>query len=263
VLTDTHTHLNHPDLDSDQEAVLTRAREAGVTWMLIIGYDLPSSRRAVEMAQAIPGAFAAVGVHPHDASLCDEAALEELSVLADDSRVVAIGEIGLDFYRDLSPRDAQYRAFSWQIALAHRKHLPLIIHSRDASEEVYRVLVSEAQDLKVVLHCFSGTKEYAARCLEAGFWLGIGGPLTFKKNTELQAIVQVMPMERLLLETDAPYLAPDPYRGRRNEPAHVRLVAQKTAELRGIALEEVARMTSQNASQIFGLDGSEISTPLR
>ncbi|MCC6442215.1 MAG: TatD family hydrolase [Armatimonadetes bacterium] len=254
MLTDTHTHLNHPDLDNDGQAVLRRAHDAGVSRFIVVGYDLPSSRRAAELAQEIPGAWAVVGIHPHDASLCDGAALEELAVLADAPRVAAIGEVGLDYYRDLSPRDAQRRAFQAQVELARQKNMPVVVHSRDAAEDVFEMLAARAQGLKVVLHCFAGSLSYAEKCLEAGFFLGIGGPLTYKKNVELQEIVRRMPLGRLLLETDAPYLAPHPYRGRRNEPAYVRLVAEKAAELRGVSPEEIADQTTSNAASVFFLD---------
>ena len=251
-LTDTHAHLDFPQFDDDREEVIARALAAGVGIIINVGADLASSRRAVALAEAHPQIYAAVGVHPHDAKTLTEEVLTELRELARHPQVVAIGEIGLDFYRDLSPRDVQRQAFERQLALARELDKPVIIHDREAHAEVMDTL-RRWQGLRGVLHCFSGSLEMARRAVELGFYISIAGPVTFKNARRLPEIVRQLPLERLLIETDCPYLAPHPHRGERNEPAYVRLVAEAVAEIKGLPLEEVARVTTANTQTLFGL----------
>ncbi len=262
-LTDTHTHLDFPQFKSDRERVIERATTAGVRVIVDIGTDLASSQAAVALAEAYPQIYAAVGVHPHDAKTLTREMLEELTALAGHPRVVAIGEIGLDFYRDLSPRDKQRQAFQQQLALASEAGKPVVIHDRDAHAEVMATLrrwvegshKPSAISYKPVgvLHCFSGDLAMAQEAIELGFYISIAGPVTFKNARCLRELVRQLPLEKLLVETDCPYLAPHPHRGKRNEPAYVKLVAQEVARIKGLSLEEVARITSGNAQALFAL----------
>ncbi len=253
--TDTHCHLNHPDLYADWQGVLFRAQQSGVQRLILIGYDLPSSQRAVELIEQSDALYAAVGIHPHDATQCTEESLRTLHTLAQHPRVVAIGEIGLDFYRDLSPREAQYEAFHAQLQLAVEARLPVVIHCREAYDELLEVL-AQYPTVRGVLHCFSGMPEHAQRGLELGYYLGVGGVVTFKNAETLRQIVRTMPRERLLLETDAPYLAPHPYRGKRNEPAYLPLIAQQVAALWDVSLMQLSAQTEANAVTLFRLPGN-------
>lgn len=248
--TDTHCHLNHPDLYAEWHAALFRAQQSGVQRLILIGYDLESSRRAVELAEQSDALYATVGIHPHDAAQCDTDSLQTLRELAAHPRVVAVGEIGLDFYRNLSPREAQYEAFHAQMQLAQSLSLPVVIHCREAYEEVLSIL-AQYPAVQGVLHCFSGTAEQAQQGLELGYYLGIGGVVTFKSAESLRAIVRDMPRDRLLLETDAPYLAPHPYRGKRNEPAYLPLIAQQVAALWDMPLEQLSEITEANTQRLF------------
>jgi TatD DNase family protein len=260
VLVDTHAHLDLSAFDADRAAVLERAQAAGVTAIVNVGADLASSRRAVQLAAEHDMVYAAVGMHPHDAAKLDGAALAELRDLAGQPKVVAVGEIGLDFFRDLSPREAQRRAFRAQLAWAASLGKPVVVHDRDAHDEVIRELERWAAGTPPslagrlgVLHTFAGDLAMARRAVELGFYLSVSGPVTYQNARRLPEIVRQVPLERLLVETDCPFLPPHPHRGQRNEPAHVRLVAQRLAELRGIPLEELAQATTANARRLFGL----------
>jgi len=248
--TDTHCHLNHEQLLPDWETVLFRAHQAGVERLILIGYDLPSSERAVRLAEQSSALWAAVGIHPHDATRCTPEALTRLRELSQHPRVVAIGEIGLDFYHDLSPREAQYDALHAQLTLAQEQGLPVVIHCREAYDPLLDVL-KQYPRVRGVLHCFSGTKAHAERGLAMGYYLGIGGIITFKNAEALRAVVQTVPRDRLLLETDAPYLAPHPYRGERNEPAYLPLIAQTVANLWNLALEELSALTETSVNTLL------------
>jgi TatD DNase family protein len=255
-LIDTHTHLDFPQFDSDREQVIERAANAGVQAIVNVGTDLASSQAAVALAEVYPQIYAAVGVHPHDAKTLTAETLEELRALASHPKVVAIGEIGLDFYRDLSPRDKQRQAFEQQLALAREIGKPVIIHDREAHAEVMGILrhrVEGSHQPVGVLHCFSGDLAMAQEAIELGFYISIAGPVTFKNARRLRESVRQLPLERLLIETDCPYLAPHPHRGKRNEPAYVKLVAQEVARIKEWSLEEVARITSDNAQALFAL----------
>ena len=232
--------------------------------MVDVGTDLASSHTAVALAESYPQIYAAVGVHPHDAKTLTGDVLEELRALALHPQVVAIGEIGLDFYRDLSPRDKQRHAFKQQLALAAEIGKPVIIHDRDAHSEVMAILrrwacpersrrVEGNQKPVGVLHCFSGDLAMAQEAIELGFYISIAGPVTFKNARRLRELVRQLPLEKLLVETDCPYLSPHPCRGKRNEPAYVKLVAQEVARIKKVSLEAVAHITSDNAQALFAL----------
>jgi TatD DNase family protein len=257
-LVDSHCHLDSPQFDADREAVIGRSVKSGVRRVINPGVDVPSSRAAVALAQQHESIYAAVGIHPHDAKVLDADALEELKRLAQSPKVVAIGEIGLDYYRDLSPRDVQRRAFEMQLEMAAELGLPVIVHDRDAHDDMLVALSHWRATLHEhpgVLHSFSGDMSLAERALAMGFFIGISGPVTYKNADRLRQVVRAVPLEQLLVETDAPYLTPQPRRGQRNEPAYVRMVAQAVADARGLTLEQVAAQTTANAGAFFGLTG--------
>jgi TatD DNase family protein len=266
-MVDSHCHLDSRQFDADREAVIVRSVESGVTRIVNPGVDLPSSRTAVIIAQQHEHIYAAVGVHPHEAKTLDAVALAELRKLAASPKIVAMGEIGLDYYRDLSPRAVQRRAFQSQLELGAELGLPIIIHDRDAHDDVSAMLHDWCSALDArhsslhgrigVLHAFSGDVALAERALAMGFFIGVGGPVTYKNAGRLRDVVRAIPLERLLIETDAPYLTPHPQRGQRNEPAYVQFVAQAVADVRGLTLVQVAAQTSANARALFGwLDDS-------
>ncbi|RME06142.1 MAG: TatD family deoxyribonuclease [Anaerolineae bacterium] len=261
-LTDTHCHLYFNDYHNDLEAVLDRAWEAGLEFILVPGIDLETSRAALELAETHPRVFAAVGVHPNSALTWTEGTLFALEELAAHPKVVAIGEIGLDYYRDRSPRPLQRRIFRAQLQLAARRGLPVVVHTRNASPEardcirdVLTLLREARPDLPSgrpgVIHSFSGNAEEAAQALTEGYYLGFTGPVTYKKAAQLRQMVAGVPSERLLVETDGPFLTPHPYRGRRNEPAYVRYIVDQIAVVQGRKPEEIAAATAQNARHLF------------
>jgi len=254
---DSHAHIDGPEFDADRDEVIRRARDAGVSAILNVGTGDPHGgalERAVELAERHADIYAAVGTHPHDARLFDERAEERVWKLAASSpKVIAWGEIGLDFHYDNSPRQVQIDVFQWQLRLARDLSLPVIIHTREAEAETAEILQSHWADsnLPGIMHCFSGSAELAEKAIELGFSISFSGIVTFKKAEELRAIAKRVPLDRLLIETDCPYLTPIPYRGKRNEPAYVVEVARCLAELRGIELEEFARITTHNFGTIF------------
>ncbi len=266
-LTDTHCHLYFDSFSEDLQAVLERARRAGVERFLVPAIDLETSRAALSLAQAEEDVFAAVGVHPNDAAAWEDAWLEPLREMAARPEVAAVGEIGLDYYRDYTPPAIQRRAFLRQLELAADLGLPVVIHSRNARGSAQAVddildllrdfLARRGADVPAlegrrgVLHSFSGSAAQAQRAIKMGFYIGITGPVTFKNAPDLQSVVRLLPPERLLIETDAPFLSPHPLRGRRNEPERVRLIAEKIAELKGLPPETVAETTTRNAARLF------------
>jgi TatD DNase family protein len=262
VLIDTHAHLDLPQFDADRNAVVERADAAGVGVIVNAGADVESSRRAVALAAQYPGVYASVGVHPHDAKQVDGEALAALRELARQPKVVAVGEIGLDFYRNLSPQDLQRRAFQAQLAWAARLGKPVIVHDREAHAEVLKALTGWAAGLAGsslaeragVLHSFSGDLLMARRAIDLGFYISISGPVTYQNARRLVEVVQALPLDRLLIETDCPYLTPHPYRGKRNEPAYVQLVAEEIAKIKGLTLDEVSAATTANARRLFELE---------
>jgi TatD DNase family protein len=259
---DSHAHIDGEEFDADRDEVLARAREAGVATILNVGTGDPhggSLERGVEVAERHEGVYAAVGVHPHDARLFDEAAAERVrGIVRGSPRVVAWGEIGLDYHYDNSPRDVQREVFRGQLRMAREEDLPVIIHSREADEDTVAILEEEWRGSRRagVLHCFGGGAWMAKRALGLGFYVSFAGTVTFKKAEPLREVALGVPLERLLVETDCPFLAPVPLRGRRNEPAFVVETARFLAALRGESLEEFARVTSSNFARLFALDGA-------
>jgi TatD DNase family protein len=254
VLFDTHAHLHGPEFDADRGAVLDRARAAGVARVLTVGTDPETARAAVALAGAEPDVFAAVGIHPHDAARADEAALAEIAALARGPKVVAVGEIGLDYYRDLAPRDAQARAFRAQVALARAAGKPVLLHCREAHADLLATLEAEGPDGPGgIMHCFSGDLEIARRALALGLSLSIAGPVTYPNARRLAAVVQALDPARLVLETDCPYLPPQPWRGKRNEPAYLAATAARVAALRGEEPSRLAAQTTRNACRLLGV----------
>lgn len=253
MLIDTHCHLNHERLRADVEGCLERARAVGVEQVIVVGCDAESSREALSLAESYPTTvFASIGVHPHEAKSWDDATAQWMIEVATHPKVIAIGEIGLDFHYDFSPRSAQYTAFHAQMHLAKQVGLPIIIHCREAYPEVLEVLEQpEFSTITGVMHCWAGSVDEARRTVKRGYSLGIGGTLTFKNAENVRQSAQTVPLEKLLVETDAPYLAPVPHRGKQNEPAYTRIVAERLAELRGIPFSQLTEQTTQNAYHLF------------
>jgi TatD DNase family protein len=252
ILFDTHAHLNDTGYNNDRDEMIQRARQAGVVHIVNVGFNLASSRESLKLADRYDLIYAAVGIHPHDAAEAGPGYLEELEKMAAHPRVVAIGEIGLDYYRDLSPRPVQRKVFTEQMALAKKLQKPIIIHDRDAHGELMDILRKERLGpAGGVMHCYSGSREMARECLAMGFYISIAGPVTFSNAARLKEVAAGIPPDRLLIETDAPYLTPVPYRGKRNEPAHVLYTAQEVARLRGMETEDLAKMCTGNGRKLF------------
>ena len=253
-LIDSHAHLDMPEFERDRHETIERARANGVEAIITIGIGMKECRQALRIARSYPFIHAAIGIHPHNAETLQLQTLDFLESAAADSRVVAIGEIGLDFFRNRSPRDAQLRGFRAQLDLARSLNLPVIIHDRDAHEETLAILREEhAASAGGVLHCFSGDVKMAFACIDMGFYISIPGTVTFRNSRTIQDVVRKVPLEHMLIETDCPFLTPVPFRGRRNEPAHVRLVAEEIARIRGVSPGEVASMTTYNTKKLFSL----------
>lgn len=259
MLIDSHAHLDVPNYDADRAEVINRAREVGVEMMLeICGSDVAKGSLDVglKLAEEYQFIYAAIGLHPHEASLYDEALEQKLLAMSDHEKVIGWGEIGLDYHYDHSPRDTQRRVFRRQLELALERRLPAIIHTREAEDDTIQILRESWANVGGVgiggiIHCFTGTQKLADAAIEMGFHISFSGVLTFKNAEELRDVARSAPMERLLIETDCPYLAPLPYRGKRNEPAFVRETAAKLAELKSVSLEEIARLTSGNFKRLF------------
>jgi TatD DNase family protein len=258
---DSHCHIDGPEFDADREEAIARANDAGVTTMLNVGTGDPHSgvfERAVELAEKHDGIYAAVGVHPHDAKLFDDAAEARLINLVKQSkRVIAWGEVGLDYHYDHSPREVQRSIFSRQLGIARQLNLPVIIHSREADDDTINIIREDlgGYDRAGVLHCFGGSLQMARAAIDLGFYISFAGNLTFKKADDLRAIARQLPLDRLLVETDCPYLTPVPFRGKRNEPARVVETARCLAELHEQSLSETAEITSDNFRTLFLTDG--------
>ena len=250
-LIDSHAHVHFPHFDADRDAVIERARQAGLVAIVDIGTDLASSRAALALAEQHDFIYATVGVHPHDAKTVDQKVLDELRSLARHPKLVAIGEIGLDYYRDLSPRPIQRRAFADQLALATELELPVVIHSRDAHDDVLATL--RDWDGVGVMHTYAAGPERLDDVLAMGFYIGLSGPVTFSNARRLREVAEMVPLDRLLVETDCPYLTPEPHRGKRNEPAYVRYVVEAVARARGVSTENTANATTENTRRLFGL----------
>ncbi|HEV2126145.1 MAG TPA: TatD family hydrolase [Chloroflexota bacterium] len=250
-LIDTHAHLSDRRYDADLTEVLERARQSGVTAMVVVGYDLATSRKAVQLAHQYPQIWASVGLHPHHARDFDQVTLQELDQLARDWRVVAIGECGLDFFRNLSSASAQREAFEAQLQLAEARQLPVVVHSRDAMDETLAVLAGHSLKSGGVLHCFDGTATDAQRAVACGLHISCAGILTYRKVETLAHALASVPEDRLVVETDCPYLSPAGHRGERNEPAYVRIVAEALARVRQQPMEQIAEQTTANAAALF------------
>jgi len=255
ILIDSHAHLEMPDFRRDLEEVIQRAKEAGVKYIFTVGTEKKDWKRALEIAQSHPFIYAILGVHPHNAKEIDDHTYETLKGLCQNEKVRAFGEIGLDFYRDLSPRDIQLNRFREQIALARELGLPIVVHDREAHQETLEVLkLEKAEALGGIIHCFSGDYEMAKECIEMGFYISVPGSITYKNAEPFREIVKKLPLESLLVETDAPFLTPVPFRGKRNEPGYVRYTAEKVAEIKKIPFEKVAEVTTGNALRAFRLE---------
>lgn len=268
MLIDTHAHLEMREFNDDRDEVIRRAREAGVEYIITIGTTVESSRDAVVLADKYDFIYAAVGIHPHETKDILHPAYELLRHLAKHKKVVAYGEVGLDYYYERSGRAIQQRKFRDMLREARELGLPVIVHDRDAHEDTLRILSEEwPPELGGVMHCFSGDIEFARKVMERGFYVSIAGPVTFPKADALREVVRRIPIEQMLIETDAPYLAPQAFRGKRNEPAYVRHTAEMIARVKGLSFEDVARITSFNAMQLFGIDKisahGKIAYPIR
>lgn len=253
-LFDSHCHVDDRKFDADRDEALARMLERGVTRYAVIGSDMESSRHAADFAAGHKGCYAAVGIHPHEAKTMQDGDLDLLAQWLKEDKVVALGEIGLDYYYDLSPRDVQMDVCEKQMELAWQLNVPVAYHVRDAHQDMIDLLKRHKGKLTGgIIHCFSGSWEIAREYLKLGYYISFAGPVTFKKAPKLQEAAMNVPRERLLVETDSPYLAPEPVRGRRNEPGNVYYVAEKIAALRGESLEELAAYTTQNAMDVYGI----------
>ena len=256
---DSHAHIDGPEFDADREEVIQRARDAGVSAILNVGTGDPQSgalERAVELGEKHEHVYTALGIHPHDARLFDDRAEQRIrELIRQSTRVIAWGEIGLDFHYDNSPREVQMEVFRRQVRLARDANLPVIIHTREAEDETIKILKSGwvGSNLPGIMHCFSGSRALAEKAIELGFLISFSGIVTFKKADDLRAVAAQVPLDRLLIETDCPFLAPIPFRGKRNEPAYVVEVARCLAQLRELNLQEIARITTENFTRLFKL----------
>ncbi|MHB8092238.1 MAG: TatD family hydrolase [Syntrophales bacterium] len=249
---DSHAHLEMDEFNEDRDEVVERARAAGLVAVIVVGTSVPDSAKAVEMTGIYDLVYASVGVHPHEVKDIDAMTYDSLRVLARRDKVVAIGEIGLDFYYNHSPKELQFQHFAEQLDLAIDLELPVIIHDREAHAETLEFLGHRKGRLRGVLHCFSGDRGMAKKCIDLGFYLSIAGPVTYKKSEELREVARYMPADALLVETDSPYLAPEPFRGKRNEPAWAVETARRVAEIRGVTAEELEAATELNTRRLFG-----------
>ncbi len=255
-LIDSHAHIQAAEFVQDLDVVIQRAQQAGVEKIIVVGGagDLSSNDAGLELANSFPGLFATVGMHPHDAKEVNEEAFRRLEALTESPKVVAVGETGLDFYYDHSPRQLQIDLFRRFIQMARQSRLPLVVHVRDAYREAAEIIQREgAGDLRGVIHCFTGDYDAAREFLDLGFYLSFTGIITFKNAEALRGVVRKLPLDRILIETDSPYLAPVPHRGERNEPAFVRLVAENVAQVKGLPVEQVAQATTNNTQELFAI----------
>ncbi|WP_181351129.1 TatD family hydrolase [Thalassobacillus sp. CUG 92003] len=255
MLFDTHVHLNADQFDEDREETIQRAEEAGVTYMTVVGFDRKTIPLAIEIAETHEHIYAAVGWHPVDAVDMTDEELDWIEELSAHPKVVAIGEMGLDYHWDKSPADVQKTVFKKQIRLAKKVNMPIIIHNRDATEDIVEVLKEEnAEEIGGIMHCYNGPVEIAEECVKMNFMISLGGPVTFKNAKQPKDVAAAIDLDHLLVETDCPFLAPHPNRGKRNEPAYVTLVAEKVAEIKGLSYEEVSEKTMSNALDFFGIN---------
>jgi len=250
---DTHCHLDFEQYNDDREQVIQRAIKNKITSIITIGIDKKTSKKAIELAEKFAIIFAAVGIHPNDSKDVDEEMIKKIGEMAQHKKVVAIGEIGLDYYRNYSPIDTQQKIFRRQLQLAIELELPVIVHNRNANEDIVKILIDEkAYKVSGVLHSFSGDLNTLNQALNRNFFISFTGPVTFK-NTNYDMLINKTPLEQLLLETDSPFLAPVPFRGKRNEPSYLKYTAEKIAKIKNISIEELAQITSENAKNLFKL----------
>ncbi|MBF6614143.1 MAG: TatD family hydrolase [Chloroflexi bacterium] len=257
-LIDSHAHLGYPDYDGDRDGVLQRARAAGLIAMITIGIEQGEWAQAIEMAHLNHDIYAAVGIHPNSADQATGDALAALAALLGDKdakKIVGVGETGLDYYREHSSREKQRESFRAHLDLARQYNLPVIIHDRDAHADVLQILRRDGEGTRGVMHSFSGDSGFASECIKLGYYISLSGPVTFRKAADKHEVARAVPIDWLLIETDAPFLTPEPYRGRRNEPAYLSYTAQAIARLRDIPLAEVARATTANTQRLFGVGG--------
>ena len=255
MIIDTHGHYDDEQFDVDREMLLTNLKERGLKAIVTVGASMQTSENALALAHQYPAVYAAVGVHPDEVGELNDDALARLEEMCHDPKVVAVGEIGLDYHWDVEPREVQQKWFIRQLDLARKVGLPVNIHSRDASEDTFRIIKEHASDLTGIIHCFSGSKELAAEYVKLGYYIGVGGVVTFKNGKKLKSVVEAIPLTSIVLETDCPYLAPEPNRGKRNESAYIQYVAEEIARLKGISVEEVLIQTEINAKQVYKLGG--------
>ncbi|MBN1474237.1 MAG: TatD family hydrolase [Syntrophaceae bacterium] len=252
MLIDSHAHLEMSEFDHDRRDVIGRALSAGVEYIITVGTNLELSQKAISLAAEYDNIFATVGIHPHDAAAADDEILRQIKELARQPKVVAYGEIGLDFFRNISPPQKQVEVFSRQMEIARELNLPIIIHDRDAHEQVLR-MVEESGIRRGVFHCFSGDAKMAKKCVDLGFYISIPGTVTFDKAKKITDVVENVPLEYILLETDCPYLTPVPYRGKRNEPSFIVHTSKKVAQIKSLPWQDVARAAADNTKKLFGL----------
>ena len=254
MLFDTHMHLNARQFAEDREETIQRAFDAGVHYMVVVGFDRETIPLAIEIAEQNETIYASVGWHPVDAIDMTDNDLQWIEELVAHPKVVAIGEMGLDYHWDKSPKDIQKEVFRKQIHLAKKVNMPIIIHNREATEDIIQILKEEnAGEVGGIMHCYNDSVDYVQACLDMNFYISLGGPVTFKNAPLPKEVAKQVPLDRLLIETDAPYLAPHPNRGKRNEPAYVKLVAEKIAELREMDVEEISERTTKNGLALFGI----------
>ena len=260
MIIDTHAHIDVADYDEDREAVIQRARESGVQYMVNIGCDVESSYRSMELSEQYDFIYATAGVHPHDVKSIDTDTYTHLRQLLLHPKVIALGEIGLDYFKNYSPQDEQRTHFRKQIQLAREMNKPIVIHSRDANEDIIAILSEfypkDPTAHMGIFHCFSGDQELADKALEMGFYISFSGSVTFKKSDGLRDVAKTIPADRLFAETACPYLTPAPHRGKRNEPAYVNFTAERLAEIRGLKIEDVERTMALNFFELFGIGGN-------
>lgn len=257
MLFDSHAHLDDRRFDKDRDKIIRNAKANGLSYIMNVGADLGSSIKSVNLAEKYDMVYASVGVHPHDVKDMDDDTIEVLKALSENKKVKAIGEIGLDFHYDRSPRDLQRKWFQRQIDLAKEVNLPIIIHDREANGEVFEVLTkNKVWDVGCVLHCYSGSAELAKEYVKRGLYISIAGPVTYSNAKKTHEVIKEIPLEWLLIETDSPYLTPVPHRGKRNESTYVRYVAETIASAKGISYEEVARVTAENTKRLFRIENA-------
>ncbi|MFA6609674.1 MAG: TatD family hydrolase, partial [Candidatus Omnitrophota bacterium] len=267
MLIDTHCHLDFKDFDKDRDETLERAKRSGVSRIINVASSIEGTRRCLELAAKYDIVYATAGIHPHEASSVDEAAMAEMKAAASHPKVVAIGEVGLDYYRNLSPKDAQVQAYIKFIRLAVSTGLPIIIHTRNARNEALDILEEESKGgMRGVVHCFSGDMNFLKRALDLGLFISFTANLTYKNAGELREVAKHVPVEKLLLETDAPFLAPQEFRGKRNEPSYLKYLVEEWVRISGLSGGDIERITTHNANKLFKLDigeSSKIVYPIR